>query len=417
MTSSDDRAKGSRRAVVVALVLVIGGALFGMARCSTRDRVPEPVAEREPPKPFDRARERRTPRARDVAPTASSGAAPAVEHPHDEEHEPDPEVPPGTPRDAPPYPPWSQPLTEGVDPETTQHEDDAVDAKSGIHVVFGPRKHLVHPPDPMIIDLKVLDREGRTLPVTDGFARFRTERSTVEKGPWFRADFREDGKGGYSAVYMPSSEEKAAFLAAGTHVFVEVDFQAPNKLGGRRYGTAMMYSREPGGRINGKFTDAVVGGNLEIGVGVDVSTKSKFRLIASLYGPDGETAIAFSSATEPLEPPSGTIPLRVFGKVLHDRGLDGPYQLRYLMLFEQPREGEEYPGPTVDRAHTTKPYKAKDFSPDRYTPPPPDYEIVDQNHPSQKNKPPPLLGSNERITHRQLPASSAGPPKVYTDGK
>src|SRR5438067_1175950 len=51
--------------------------------------------------------------------------------------------------DRPPYPPNSQPLTEGSDPATAPPEDDPVDPASGLHVVLGPRRDVVHPPDPI----------------------------------------------------------------------------------------------------------------------------------------------------------------------------------------------------------------------------------------------------------------------------
>ena len=135
--------------------------------------------------------------------------------------------------------------------------------------------------------------------------------------------------------------------------------------------------------------------------------------------PDGQTAISYATRTEPLTAPTGTIPITFFGKTLFDKGIDGPYVVRYLMLFEQPRDGEEYPGPTVDNAHRTRAYRAKDFSPDPYKAPKPDFEVVDMNHPSQRDKPPPLFSDADRVAQRQAPPSASyqAPPRTYTQGK
>jgi hypothetical protein len=129
---------------------------------------------------------------------------------------------------------------------------------------------------------------------------------------------------------------------------------------------------------------------------VTVKLSGHYRLIASLYAQDGEQAIAFSAKSVELTEGEREIPLLFFGKILYDKGIDGPYQLRYLMLFEEILGVDVIPGDTVDHAYTTKPYRAKSFSPDAYTAPKPDYDVVDMNSPSQKGKPPPLYTEEDR---------------------
>lgn len=343
------------------------------------------------------------------APTVASGARGAGStdgaafvpfQPHDT-----PMVPPPQPSAAFPYPPGSQPLTEGSDPAKTMKEDNPVDAAKGIRCVFGPRVAIVHPPDPLVIDLEVINNLGALMPIANGVARFRTEKGDPEKGPWFSTPLVDDGSGRdlapgdrkYTATFLPSDEQKAVLLKDGVHLYVEVRFEAPQGLGLRDYVTTMTYSRKPDATMSGKYTESLDQGSLVIGAGVTVKVAGEYRLIGSLYG--GADAIAFASKSVHLEAGDGTIPLLFFGKILHDRGIDGPYDLRYVMLFQ--RSGpDEIPGETIDPAYTTKPYKAASFSDKPYVPPAPTYEVVDQNSPSQRDKPPPLFNEKDRETKR-----------------
>jgi hypothetical protein len=311
-----------------------------------------------------------------------------------------------------PYPPGSQPLVEGVDPSAGHPEDDPVDAKSGIHAVFQPRKGIVHPPEPIVIDLQVLDDKGKRLAVSGAYARFRADGTTVEGGPWYRANFSESALL-YTATYAPLADEQIALLKGGRHVFVEVHFEAPNGLGPRTYSTVVSYGRKPSAQLTGKYTDAIVEGSLSVQAGVHVDVAGDYRLIASLYAPDGETAIAFGKVVATLPVGDSSMNLSFFGKILRDKGIDGPYVLRYLMLFERdPVKGDDYSGETVDRAHTTHPYKAKDFAPDDYKPPPSQAVIIGANDPSQQNKPPPTTTEADRKAKDQGPGV---PPSAATN--
>jgi hypothetical protein len=299
-------------------------------------------------------------------------------------------------------------------------EDNPVDAKTGIHVVMGPRKFVVHPPDPMVIDVKVLNRLGASLPITSAVARFRPDGTTVESGPWFEAPLVDDGTGAdlgagdlaYTAALLPSDDQKTALFKGGEHVFVEVAFEAPNGLGLMRYALTMTYSREPNATLDGKNSDQITNGNLVVSVGVNATQAGTYRVIGSLYSGDGEHAIAFASASAAVSLGDGSIPLSFFGKVIHDSGIDGPYELRYMMLFERVEEGREIAGDTVDDAYTTAAYRAKSFPDTAWAPPPDDTEVVDMNSPSQQGKPPPLFNDEQRPTNH----GAANPPVTIGKG-
>jgi hypothetical protein len=97
--------------------------------------------------------------------------------------------------------------------------------------------------------------------------------------------------------------------------------------------------------------------------------------------------------------------LEVFGKVLHDAGVDGPYRVRQVLLSRDYENSSNYdPGVTLEEAHQTKPYRASEFSPAAYVPPPRIVDEVTAEHPSQRDKPPP-----ER-TRDMAPASGTAPP-------
>jgi hypothetical protein len=322
-------------------------------------------------------------------------------------------LPPG-PR---PYPPGSQPLTQGSDPSTTVLEDNPVDDKGvGIHAIFGPRRDVVHPPDPIVVDLQVLDKQGKRLAVGSPFVRFHGDRE-ARNGTGPSVPFRDDGTGAdraagdlaYTVTYLPTAAEQQA-LGASFRVFVEVGFDAPNGLGPRLYVCSLHYGPQPGAELDGKFDEAIVDGSLVVGAGLTVHRAGQYKVIASLYGPDRETAIVFAQKSMALDVGQGEIPLLFFGKILRDRGIDGPYVLRYLMVFEEfPAQGTYYPGTTVDYAYTTQPYRAAQFSSAPYVEPPSTGPVVTAESPSQQNKPPSVFGAEHRGQHLQSASPGSAP--------
>jgi hypothetical protein len=351
-------------------------------------------------------------------PTTTAGPAPAMA-PVDPAVHPDygpaavPEIPIG-PDSPPQFPPGSQPLTEGTDPALSVSEDDPVDSDhpQAMHAVFGARRDVVHPPDPLVFDLKVTDDKGNRLVVKNAYAKFRSEKASPETGPWFRAEFADDGNGAdlragdrnYTLTYYPSAAEREQLI--GFRLFVEVGFDAPNGLGPRKYGGSIMYTELPHGHLNGSYTEAVENGSLVVGAGVSIDAPGRFKVIASLYSGDGQQALVFAQNSVQLDAGERSIPLTFFGKILHDAGVDGPYQLRYMMLFEEhPDKGVYEPGTTVDPAYTTRAYKAASFSPAPYVPPVSNEVQVTASSPSQRNKPPPLYGDPDRAR-----GSVGGPP-------
>jgi hypothetical protein len=407
---------GTRRRSFVAAggVMLLAWVLW--MGFGNRSRVPEPSARNPGAAPGSMAGSgaRGAPRGgAGAAPSSSTYVAVRASPSANSFGVPDPIRLTNTP---PPYPPWCQPLAEGTDPAKTVKDDNPIDAKAGLHVQMGPRSFVVHPPDPIVIDLAVLNSLGAKLPIGNGVARFRPDGITITSGPWFEVPFVDDGTGAdlgagdhdYTAAFTPSDEQRAALFKGGEHVYVEVAFEAPENKGLMRYPLVVTYSREPDAKLNGKYSDAASGGGMVIDVGVTAEKAGHYRVIGSLYAADGERAIAFATAQADLGVGDGTLPLQFFGKVLRDSGIDGPYELRYEMLYEQIAMGTEIAGETVDPAYTTGPYKASSFSSDAYAAP--ELPVVDMNSPSQQGKPPPLFGDDSKIANHAVdnPPVTAG---------
>ena len=115
--------------------------------------------------------------------------------------------------------------------------------------------------------------------------------------------------------------------------------------------------------FTGNFRDEVRDGSLVVEVGVEVYEAGFYRFDANLYGPGGEP-VAWAAFKGELSRSDGIVPLRFFGRVLHDLGFGGPYQLRQLRgyLF---RDGE-FPDRIHLRdylqPHTTRELALTDFS-------------------------------------------------------
>jgi hypothetical protein len=98
---------------------------------------------------------------------------------------------------------------------------------------------------------------------------------------------------------------------------------------GREHEDALRIFSTPADRVPGRFArihDALHDGGLRVGVDVDLEQGGFYRFDANVYGPDGEP-VAFTSFKGELAPGAQTVPLDVYGKVLRDAGVPGPYTI------------------------------------------------------------------------------------------
>jgi hypothetical protein len=96
----------------------------------------------------------------------------------------------------------------------------------------------------------------------------------------------------------------------------------------REFPLDFIYAIQPPVVVHGLRSDRVVDGSLELGLEVDLATAAPVALNATLFGGDGTTAIAvYDDRYFPKRAGRQIIPVQVFGKILHDKKLDGPYRL------------------------------------------------------------------------------------------
>lgn len=232
------------------------------------------------------------------------------------------------------YPRSSRPLDDGPDPlerdrevtRVTQHGQSGEDPALTVY----PRATGFEDPEPAVLHAYLTNGKRRI--------RARTIRGTVtteDLQPIGEIAYRDDGTGGdavandrvYTAVFLPSPED-APTLSRSYLVQVAATARGGEE---RRSATSFLYSR-PHAHLTGNFRDAVVNGNLEVGVEVEVATAGRFHVEATLYGADGMKKIAWAQAARALEPGRQWLPLQFYGLILRERDLAGPYLVRWVAL-------------------------------------------------------------------------------------
>jgi hypothetical protein len=229
------------------------------------------------------------------------------------------------------YPRSSQPLDDGPDPlerdrevsRVTQHGQSGEDPALTVY----PRATGFEEPEPAILHAYL----------TNGGTRIRAGaiRGTImteDLQPIGEVEYRDDGTGGdaaandrvYTAVFLPD-------VPALSRSFL-VQVVATTRRGDeRRAATSFLYSR-PHAHLTGNFRDAVVNGNLEVGVEVEVSEAGRFHVEATLYAADGTKKVAWAQAARALEPGRQWLPLQFYGLILREKDLAGPYLVRWVAL-------------------------------------------------------------------------------------
>ncbi|HEX8437680.1 hypothetical protein [Archangium sp.] len=392
-------------AVIAALVLV---ALW-WPRGTETSPSPEDTPVTQAPAPADAPPRRAPP----TPPPAMSMAVAVAELPPSSE----PEIPgttPAKPPDAPPIelPPTTQALAEEFFPGTTDWEAVPVDESQQYQLRILPQRYNVVAPMPIALLLEITDRQGNRQPLTH--PRVRVRALEDETRPWIDVPVKDDGKGAdeqagdlrYTATLQPNREQKKQLLG---HVLVEGSVDVPS-VGTRTIPAVLLYTVGPRAKLTGRWSDSLRNGSLVLEPELEVEEPGLFTLMAQVFGPQLEP-LAWVKQTQKLGAGRRTMTLEVFGKVLHDAGVDGPYRVRQVLLSRDHENSSAYdPGVTLEEAHQTKPYRASEFSPAAYVPPPRTVEEVTAEHPSQREKPPP-----ER-SRDMAPASGTEPPPPPAPG-
>ena len=350
-------------AVVVALVTVVGALIGWWARASVPAR-DVTIAAR--------------PLAAPPAPTSTDDPAPAV-------------VPPRTPSNVvvpyvkPPaakavagvgaqaaaeyrrrarYPRSAQPLlTEDEDPIVRDRAVSPVESRgrNGAEPTLRvfPAAMGFESPEPAVVYAELTTR-GRPVAAREIRGTLTTERLE----PLGQVAFHDDGLDGdaaagdgrYTAVF-PGDKLGRGALSTSYLVQVEatLDGDEPRK------GAASFLYASPNAHLTGNYRDAVVDGSLLVGVEIEVTEAGRFHVEATLYGPDGVEKVAWAQAAQWLEPGTHWLDLGYYGLILRERGIDGPYLLRYVALStttEMPNAKNR----VVESAYWTAAHPASSFS-------------------------------------------------------
>jgi hypothetical protein len=178
------------------------------------------------------------------------------------------------------------------------------------------------------------------------------------------------GDGTYTAN-LPIAEQMPGLvdLVARVHL---ANREADDPLDAQALSAHFSISPLPPARFVERVSDRPRDGSLVVTVGLQVDKPGRYRVFANLEH-DGEL-LAYAKEDRDLEAGLQQIPLLFFGKILHDSGIDGSFDVTQLRGQRFNLEGSESgslsePLLPVERAHRTAAYRAADFSPDEWASP------------------------------------------------
>jgi hypothetical protein len=237
-------------------------------------------------------------------------------------------------RDRAQYPRWSQPLAPGEDPILRDREVSPVSARGprddGAVLTVLPDQIAFEAPDAILL-YAYLTANGERIGARSIGGEIVTESLT----PLVPLTFGDAGTDGdaiagdhiYTALYQPAAGQMSglseSFLARVT-AFSEEGEEI-------RAGTSFQYSN-PDAQLTGNYRDRLEDGSLVIEAEVEVRNPGRFHLEGTLYDGAAANPLAWSQDAAELTPGRQWLRLSFFGRILHERGVDGPYLLRFLAL-------------------------------------------------------------------------------------
>jgi len=339
-----------------------------------------------------------------VTPIAPAGPPAAPADPADDlPTPPADQISPFVPERPPPVvlPPDTQQLTGEFVPGTTEWEE--VPLGEGRHEVirFLPAHYNVIAPQPIVLYLEIVDpATGKRIDAA--LPRARVKPFDAGDDAWIEAAMRDDGRGGDEVA---GDHRYTASIQPGPKLLGRVAAEGIVELAGagvRRIPQALIYTNGPRAHLTGRWRDEAKDGHLVLSPELAVEAAGTFTLMAQLVGPTRQP-IALVRATEQLDAGTHWMTLRVWGKAIHDAEIDGPYEVRNVLIRRDNAEQGSYePGPTILSAYHTRPYRAKDFSDAAYVEPTARGEDIGPTHPSQRDNPPPLHRDEDRPSRRGI---------------
>lgn len=255
--------------------------------------------------------------------------------------------------------------------ETIREKASGIDERVAL-VLKGPMAHAVYP-DPIRVEAFVLVA-GRPVPATLSGNFLKGAPNPFPD----RLDlaFVDDGTTGdavagdlvYTWMVQPTDAADAERWA-GFHNAYVTGAPADDPPAVVHSDVGWHYSAVAGARLTGRFRDAMVDGHLVIEAEMSVERAGRYHLQMSLHAPDSKP-LAWSQNEVTADYAKGThwVKLRVWGLLLRESSLDGPYTVARIWL----RDVTVMPGTVstyLENAYTTAAYRAADFSDASYDDP------------------------------------------------
>lgn len=279
------------------------------------------------------------------------------------------------------YPPWSRPHDEGTKYKLDWNKPSVSDlpfsdkpdrpssyrfASDKAHVVWG---------DSLTSWIEAWEGDDDTkripLKITNAFVMAV---GGPKAGRLVPLEYKDDGVNGdakagdlrYSCRLTPS-EHPALNLSYQVQLNAVIEQGDARRLIVREF----TYAPRPIVNVTG-ISDAIKDGNLVVQLAVDVLEKGVHTFEANILSGDGKTPVGWLKETRPLEAGKHVVELRFFGKLFHDKQVDGPYlikDVRGFLRFLDPGAQETPIWWKWDQTHLTKPYKPVDLSPKEWDDP------------------------------------------------
>lgn len=180
--------------------------------------------------------------------------------------------------------------------------------------------------------------------------------------------YRDDGRDGdavagdhvYTNRIVPSAEDELAGAALRVRLQVDIEAGGVNRL------LYLDFTYAPRPLLDLVAVDtAARGGSLAIDLDLRVHAPGHYQFFADVLAADGATPIGWITPhwTE-LAKGSSRVELSLFGKVLRDRGIPGPYVIANLRAVRRAGEVDEGAWWSDPRSFTTDRFALDDFSPE-----------------------------------------------------
>jgi hypothetical protein len=140
------------------------------------------------------------------------------------------------------------------------------------------------------------------------------------------AEYKEAGVGRYQFTWKPPSADKQYW---GT-LTLKVRARIPGLQDEAQIIDSFFSSPTAPARFTGQFSERLENGSLLIDVGVDVARECSYQIHGNLYSLDDNEPTHWAAAEVILKPGAQVATLTFFGKVFHDGGYEGRFELRDL---------------------------------------------------------------------------------------